>query len=715
MTPKYKRWTDKARAVGLDAILDKRGIRLRRSGGELVGPCPVCHDGDDRFAVDVKRGLFNCRRCEKGGRGAIDLVMFFDGCDANKAAETINGEPPPKGNGKTNGKGGGAGKSSVVAKKYTYETADGTPYLQVHRLADKAAFPQYHWDGENWISGKPSGPKIPYMLPQLIAATPTTPIYVVEGEKDVDNLTAIGFVATCNSEGADNGRGNKWTADLNQYFKDRNVYILPDNDESGRKHAQHVARSLNAVAASVRVVELPGLPPKGDVSDWLKSDTAGVELTKLAEAAPLWQPGEEPGDEDDDADHPAGKPKQAGVLLKLTGSITLFHTPDREGYADIFVDGHRETHRVRGQGFKQWLRHEYFKQTKRGCNSNAMQMAIETVESMAMFEGAEVEVHIRVAEHDGAIYIDIGDVAWQAIKVTKTGWEIVTEPPVRFRRSPDMRALPVPQPGGKIELLKPLCNVSDDGFVLLVADALAVLRPNTNYPGLVIIGQPGACKTSLERVIRRLTDPREPEERSPPRTEDDLIIAAKSAHFLSFDNISGLSTWLSDAFCRLSTGGGAGKRRLYTDDEEVLFAGRRPFCLTGIEDVVTHPDLVERVVILAPEPIPERKRLSEKEFDDAFARVAPKAFAALLDGVAAGLRNLASVTMPEKPRMADFALWAEACTRAYWPAGTFLKAYQDNLAASVELVIENNAVADAVQRFMAERNEWTGTASELLP
>ena len=185
----------------------------------------------------------------------------------------------------------GSGKPfSPTIAKYVYRQADNTPYLQVHRLADKSGFPQYHWDGEKWISGKPKGAKIPYMLPQLIAATPATPIYVVEGEKDVDNLAKIGFVATCNSEGADNGNGKKWTPDLNRYFKDRDVYILPDNDAPGRQHAEHVARNLDPVAKSVRIVELPGLPHKGDVSNWLESDSAGVKLAKLAAAAPLWEP-----------------------------------------------------------------------------------------------------------------------------------------------------------------------------------------------------------------------------------------------------------------------------------------------------------------------------------------------------------------------------------------------------------------------------------------
>ena len=242
-----------------------------------------------------------------------------------------------------------------------------------------------------------------------------------------------------------------------------------------------------------------------------------------------------------------------------------------------------------------------------------MQVAVETIAAKAVFEGGECEVHIRVAEHAGNILIDIGDASWRALKVSKNGWEMVAKCPVRFQRSPSTRALPVPERGGSIELLRPFCNVASDGdFVLLVAFALAVLRPNSNYVILVVTGEQGSCKSTTIRFIVWLTDPRMPEQRSLPRDEDSLITAAKGAHVLSYDNVSGLKDWLSDAFCRLATGGGTGKRKLYTDDDEVLFAGRRPICLNGIEDVVNRADLVDRCEMLAHEPIPEKKRRDRK-------------------------------------------------------------------------------------------------------
>jgi energy-coupling factor transporter ATP-binding protein EcfA2 len=409
--------------------------------------------------------------------------------------------------------------------------------------------------------------------------------------------------------------------------------------------------------------------------------------------------------------------RQADVLLQLAKAAVLFHSPapDCDAFADIAINGHRETHRIRGHGFRQWLRHQFFRKTKTGANSDALQVATETIAAKATFEGDEHEVHCRIAGQGGTIYIDLGDKDWKAIRVTNAGWDIVADPPVRFQRAPSMRELPVPVRGGSIELLRPFCNVSESGFTLFVAVLLAGLRPQSNYPVAVLTGEQGTGKSSLVRILARLIDPRMPEQRSTPRTEEDLLVAAKGQHFLSFDNISGLPDWLSDAICRLSTGGGAGKRRLYTDEEEVLFSGRRLVAINGIEDVAVRPDLVDRAVMLALEPIAEKRRRDESEYNAEFARTAPKVLGALLDGAVTGLRDLAATRIADKPRMADFALWAEACTRAYWPAGTFLAAYRANLAASVDLVLEASPVGEAVQLFMTDRADWEGTASALLP
>jgi DNA primase len=128
------------------------------------------------------------------------------------------------------------------------------------------------------------GAELPYLLPALIAAAPNMPVYITEGEGKADLLAKLGFIATSASGGA-----GKWTADLNKWLANRPVRILIDNDEPGRKHGQLVARNLDGVAAEVRVVELPGLPPKGDVKQWLETDPTGARLVQACERAPAWE------------------------------------------------------------------------------------------------------------------------------------------------------------------------------------------------------------------------------------------------------------------------------------------------------------------------------------------------------------------------------------------------------------------------------------------
>jgi putative DNA primase/helicase len=333
-SPDWDNWVANARAVRIQDEIARRGIKLNGGTVERCGPCPRC-GGDDRFSINTRKQVFNCRGC--GAKGdVIALVELLDATNFVHAVETLTGEPPPKVNGKHSDEEvtqNGGDKPWTSIHEYIYRDQNGAPYLLVKKYIDehgKKQYPQYHWDGAKWRKGKPRGPKVPYMLPQLIAAAPATPIYVVEGEKDVDNLAKIGFVTTCNSEGADNGNGKKWTPDLNQHFKDRHVYIIPDNDALGRKHAEHVARNLDPVAKSVRIVDLPGLPLKGDVSNWLHSDSAGVKLAKLAEAAPLWEPPPAPEPPEKEAEATDADME----ITRLAGLSALEYEQQRKAAAD---------------------------------------------------------------------------------------------------------------------------------------------------------------------------------------------------------------------------------------------------------------------------------------------------------------------------------------------------------------------------------------------
>jgi hypothetical protein len=124
-----------------------------------------------------------------------------------------------------------------------------------------------------------------YRLRELIAADLAKVVFIAEGEKDVDRLVSLRLVATCNP-----GDAGKWKKQYSEFLRNRSVVIFPDNEEVGQKHAQDVAWSLMGVAKAVKIVNLPVLPPKGDISDWLDAGGTRDQLRDLVEAAPVFQP-----------------------------------------------------------------------------------------------------------------------------------------------------------------------------------------------------------------------------------------------------------------------------------------------------------------------------------------------------------------------------------------------------------------------------------------
>jgi hypothetical protein len=408
-------------------------------------------------------------------------------------------------------------------------------------------------------------------------------------------------------------------------------------------------------------------------------------------------------------------PTQADILIELAQTAELFHAPDGTGFADLVINGHRETWPIRGKGFRRWLARRCFEATQGAPSSESLQSALNVIEAKAHFDAPEREVHVRVGGFDGRLYLDLADDGWRAIEIDTDGWRVVDSPPVRFRRAAGMQPLPVPLDGGSVGTLRSFLNVQTDAdFVLAVVWALAVLRDRGPYPVLVLRGEQGSAKSTFSAILRALLDPNTAPLRALPREDRDLFIAASNGHVLAFDNVSGLPAWISDTLCRLATGGGFAVRQLYTDQDEVLFDAARPVILNGIEDIVTRPDLADRAVFLTLQPIPEERRRPEQELWAAFEEKRPRILGALLDAVVRGLRMLPETRLERLPRMADFALWATACETALWPAGTFWTAYRGNRDEVVEDVIDADPVAAAVRAIMATRTEWAGTASDLL-
>jgi hypothetical protein len=360
----------------------------------------------------------------------------------------------------------------------------------------------------------------------------------------------------------------------------------------------------------------------------------------------------------------AKKRSQADALIEMAAQAELFHDADGVGFADVMVDGHRETWAVGSGGFKRWLLHQYYAATKSAPNDKAIKSALGTIDAKAMFEGAERRVFLRIGGHDGRIYYDLCNKDWQVIEIDgATGsFRLVADAPVRFRRRPAMlpQVMPVFE-GGTTKPLRKYVNIrTEDDFILFRAFLLAALRDRGPYPILNVFGEQGSAKSSLVRVARELIDPNKARHTRPRRNEHEMFIAANNAWMLAFDNLSSLTEWMSDGLASMATGSAFSTRSLYTNDDEHIFTAECPIMLNGIVDVIAKGDLAEREIALRLEPLEERRK-EDEDLWKAFERVKPVILGGLFKAVALGLQRLPQTRIDKKPRMADFARFASAC------------------------------------------------------
>jgi hypothetical protein len=474
-----------------------------------------------------------------------------------------------------------------------------------------------------------------------------------------------------------------------------------------------MARRERVVRNLCRQMRARGLKPKAkEVAGKLEASWNSIDAQHRARQAEDAQAGQP-------ASNDAPRLTQADHLVRLAQGAELFHTPggcDSEGYATVAVGDHRETWPIASNGFRRRLSKSFYDAFAKAPGAQAVQDALNVIAGKAVHEGAEHEVAVRLAEQGGAIWLDLCDADWRAVRVTASGWSVARGCPVKFVRRRGMLALPEPARGGNVNDLRGLVNVPDaDSWALIVACLLAALRPGRPFPVLAVNGEQGSAKSTLCRMLRALIDPNQAPLRRPPREDRDLMIAATNSWVIAFDNLSGIRSELSDALCSLATGGGFGTRELYTDDSEKLFSAMRPVFINGIEEVVSRPDLLDRAVVVTLPPLDETQRRDEEQLWRDFEAVRPGVLGALLDAVSVALRNRPGVRLTHLPRMADFAAWVVAAEPALgWPPGTFLAAYAGNRSAGATAALENSVLYPVLGALLKDRPYWQGTARQLL-
>ena len=389
----------------------------------------------------------------------------------------------------------------------------------------------------------------------------------------------------------------------------------------------------------------------------------------------------------------AGEPSQATRLIEIGQEMDLWHS-EGQPYGTLNVDGHLENWSLKGGAVREWLSMQHYKQCGAAPGTQALQNALETLRGQAVYDGEDHKIFTRVGEADGLTYLDLCNPDWGVVEVSEEGWCVVPDAQIRFRRTRNMLALPTPRAGGDLDLLRDFINLaSDDDWMLVVAWLVQALFLEGSYPVLPLNGEQGTAKSTASKVLKACIDPNTADLRTPPRKVHDLLIAATNSWCVALDNLSGIPPWLSDALCRLSTGGGYGTRELYSDGDEIIFDVRRPVILNGINELATRSDLLDRSIPMILPVISEDRRLSESEFWTAFESVRPNILGGLLDAVSAAMLHLPAVPLRGFPRMADYSRRGVAVEMGLgWTPGSFIAAYWGNRAGANEMVLESSPV-----------------------
>jgi hypothetical protein len=589
---------------------------------------------------------------------------------------------------------------------YSYRDAQGAEKYQVVRWPGKE-FRQRQPDGHGgYVDNIKGVDRLPYRLPELLEE-PDEVVFVTEGEMDADRLAAAGLIATTNSGGA-----NKLGDNLASYIAGGDMVLLPDNDEPGRKHMQQVAHLLRGEARSIKIIELPDLPRKGDVSDWLDAGHTCDELLELVRDAPEYVPGTD--------DAPVASTDREGKasaqrlfdLAVATGAVP-FH--DQLGREYIRVPGlsTRSTLSLDSRDAEMWLRSISEPSVGATIRKETVRGALDALTARAWSAG-EYRLHNRCARHDGAIWVDLD--GRRAARVTSEGWQVIEDPPILFRTFAHHRPLPMPARGGRIKDVFPFVNLQNGTAKVLFASYLGcAFVPDIAMPMLVVHGTQGTAKTTLLKVLKRLIDPDTVEVSGQLGDLGELARAASQNRVLFYDNLSSMTAATSDALCRIVTGEGFTRRALYTDDTDYAAGCQAMLGVSSITQVSERSDLLDRSLILGLSPILPGDRRPESAFWEAFEAARPGILAGMLDTLASMMEIEPRLGITPLPRMADYARWGEAAAQAVGaPPNRFLKAYQDNVDQQNQTALDADPVAQAILALMTNKPQWEGNASQLL-
>jgi len=418
--------------------------------------------------------------------------------------------------------------------------------------------------------------------------------------------------------------------------------------------------------------------------------------------------------------NPSQGATQATRLFHLLSDrdAKYFVDNQNEPYIEIEIDGTRKVYRVNDSKFKSYLKTLFYDTFEGIPNNTTINDTMGFVSARADMSNDESrEFFNRVASVGQNAYeyqIEEG----KAVQISETGWKIINNTS-NFRTYTHQKSQILPLEDASVDdvhVLFEYINVScPDIQLLIIAWLVTCLVPKIPHPIIQIYGDKGSSKSTMSEFLKDLIDPSEVNSIGAPKDLKEFIQQISHHWLMVIDNISDIHSSLSDLICRTSTGGAYSKRKLYTDDEDVIFKLQRCLIINSINLVGMRPDLLDRSILIELEPIEPSKIETIAKLQKNFRIAKGRILGALFHILSRAISVHHKINLESMPRMADFAEWgcAVAIVLGHTP-DEFMRAYKNNIIKTYTETLENSPIARVVIEFMKDKENWSGTATELI-
>lgn len=317
-----------------------------------------------------------------------------------------------------------------------------------------------------------------------------------------------------------------------------------------------------------------------------------------------------------------------------------------------------QTFAIKSVDFQEFL-FSFFSENEVHISDRTLQDVLSVLRGKAFRSKIKTNVFIRVGFSGNDLFIDLNNKDTQFVKISNGTWTISNECQLPFLRSTKQLPLPLPIRTSKdafMDLFQKQFNLRRPQEILLLLTAIlkAINLDKGAYVLMVLIGQMGSGKSTASNIIKSLVDPTEPLLLAPPKSSDDILAVTGASHFIAIDNISGMTSEMSDIFCRIVYGTGTSKRKLYTDNTEALYKSFNPILFNGISDISERPDFQDRSIIFEMAKISFENRKSEAEIKAEFEAAHPILLGGLYTLLAECRMVLTSVRTTGLNRMTEF-------------------------------------------------------------